>query len=123
MEFLKNMCSFHHIVFETKYSRNRVKNEPIILDNQKRIIIAKAIKEVEQGYQFKIITGNILPDHIHLIILTWHLAISKIVNLIKGYSSYKSNQLLDYTVKGSGRQNNLWSRRYSNTLIKSKRQF
>jgi putative transposase len=73
----------YHIVWITKY-RKRVLSG----------IIAERVREIIRGvckeHEVEIIKGHISQDHIHMFVsVPPHLAISKLVQYLKGKSSYK----------------------------------
>ena len=95
----------YHIVWITKY-RKRVLSG----------IVAERARELLRGickeHEVEIIRGHISSDHVHLFVsVPPHLAISKLVQYLKGKSSYKmlqENQQLSKMFWGR----HLWGRGY-----------
>lgn len=76
----------YHIVFITKYRKKLLVG---LLGERIREMIRGICKE----HEVEIIRGHVSKDHVHLIVLVPpHLAISKLVQYIKGKSSYKIMQ-------------------------------
>ena len=76
----------YHIVWITKYRK------PIMSG-----LIAERIRELIRGickeHEVEILKGHVSKDHVHLFVsVPPHLAISKLVQYIKGKSSYKLMQ-------------------------------
>jgi putative transposase len=95
----------YHIVFCTKY-RYRVLNGDIA--NRCRDLI----REICSANYVDIVSGNVSPDHIHILIsVPPHLAVSKIVQYIKGKSSRKLQQEFEVLRKRYCGQH-LWARGY-----------
>jgi len=91
--------------------------KPVILNTDERTEVAKAICEVAQKNKFKILACSILPDHVHMVIADMGEDIKKIVNNIKGYSSFHVNRTLKGTVQGGGRQLHLWSKSFNDSYL------
>ena len=95
----------YHIVWITKY-RKRVLSG----------VVAERVREVIRGickeHEVEIIKGHVSPDHVHMFVsVPPHLAISKLVQYLKGKSSYKmlqENQPLSKMFWGR----HLWGRVY-----------
>jgi len=79
-------------------------------------VVAERVRELIRGickeHEVEIIKGHISQDHVHLFVsIPPHLAISKLVQYLKGKSSYKmmqENQLLSKAFWGR----HLWGRGY-----------
>jgi REP element-mobilizing transposase RayT len=110
----------YQLTFETKYSRRRSKDRrilPVILCNEERILIATTIVEIANKHQLKIFATAILPDHVHIVIDYRKEEISRLINIIKGYTSFVLNRALKGTVQGNGRQRVLWAGGYNQSFI------
>ena len=73
----------YHIVWITKYHKKVLSG-----------VIAERVREILRGickeHEVEIIKGYISQDHIHMFVsVPPHLAISKLVQYLKGKSSYK----------------------------------
>ena len=95
----------YHIVWITKY-RKRILSG--IVAERVRDLVRSICKE----HEVEIIKGHVSPDHIHMFVSVLpHLAISKLVQYLKGKSSYKmlqDNKLLSKIFWGC----HLWGRGY-----------
>ena len=73
----------YHIVWITKYRKKVLKG-----------IVAERVRELIRGickeHEVEILKGHVSQDHVHLFVsVPPHLAISKLVQYLKGKSSYK----------------------------------
>ena len=76
----------YHIVWITKYRKKILSG---VIAEQVRELIRKICKE----HDVEIIKGHVSEDHIHLFVsVPPHLAISKLIQYLKGKSSYKLMQ-------------------------------
>lgn len=95
----------YHVVWITKYRKKVLSG-----------VIAERVRELLRGickeHEVEILQGHISVDHVHLFLsVPPHLAISKLVQYLKGKSSYKmlqENQLLSKMFWGR----HLWGRGY-----------
>lgn len=95
----------YHIVWITKYRKKVMMG-----------IIAERVRELLRGickeHDVEILKGHVSKDHVHLFVsVPPHLAISKLVQYLKGKSSYKllmENKQLSKMFWG----NHLWARGY-----------
>jgi len=76
----------YHIVWITKYRKKILRG-----------IIAERLRELIRGicneHEVEILKGHVSSDHVHLLLsVPPHLAISKLVQYMKGKSSYKMMQ-------------------------------
>jgi len=109
MEYKKGSHSVYqlqyHIVFCTKY-RYRVLTGDI--GRRARALI----KEICATNYVDVLSGNVCPDHVHLLIsVPPHISVSKIVQYIKGKSSRKLQQEYSELKKRYWGQH-LWARGY-----------
>jgi len=93
--------------------------EPVVLDEASRSIIAEAIAEKIQEKQYRVLAVNVLADHVHCVVVCEEDDGADIVQQLKGYSSHQHNRLLQLSVQDEGRQNKLWAKGSSQTLIES----
>ena len=100
------VCALHaHLVFVTKYRRNAL-SEPAIRDLSR--IFAKVCKDFEA----ELIECNGEDDHVHLLIVyPPKVALSKLVNSLKGVSSRLLRKQFPELEKRYWK-NVLWSRSY-----------
>ena len=76
--------------------------------------IATEVEEIirsEDTRSYCLRAWTVMPNHIHIVVDIWQTPLSKLLNLWKGRSSRKANQLL-------GRTGPFWEREYFDTLIK-----
>ena len=95
----------YHVVWITKYRK------PVMVG-----LVAERVRELLRGickeHEVEILRGHVSKDHVHLFVsVPPHLAISKLVQYLKGKSSYKllsENQQLSKAFWGR----HLWGRGY-----------
>ena len=76
----------YHIVWITKYRKK-------VLGGQVGIRIRELIREICKRNNVEILRGHVSKDHVHLFVsVPPHLAVSKLVQYLKGKSSYKLMQ-------------------------------
>jgi putative transposase len=76
----------YHIVWVTKYRKK-------VLGGHIGIRIRELVREICKKHNVEILKGHVSKDHVHLFVsVPPHLAISKLVQNIKGKSSYKLMQ-------------------------------
>lgn len=117
-------CQIHLLTFVTKYSRAPseeialkrydammdIGREPLVFDSLWSELIWNALKKQMQNIWIKVIAGNVLPDHAHMIIDSNNKGISEIVQKLKGYSAYLYNR----SIQRSGPVRATW---YSDTYL------
>ena len=83
----------YHLIFSTKYRK------PYFLNHEK--MIKRAFKTSSIKMNFIVKQVNIMPDHIHLFIKCKvnHYSVPKIVQQLKGYSSYYVRKNSTYAKK------------------------
>ena len=95
----------YHIVFCTKYRCQ-------VLCGDIAARCREIIREVCSANYIDIISGNIGPDHVHMLIsIPPHISVSKAVQYIKGKSSRKLQQEFEKLKKRYWGQH-MWSRGY-----------
>ena len=121
-------CQFHLLTFATKYSRipkegialrrynaaMETWREPLVLDISKFWLLWDAFNEQAQKLWIKIIAGNIIPDHVHLVIDRNEKSIPGIAQKLKGYSARLYNKALQ-------RSGPVWAVGYSDTYLDNER--
>ncbi len=76
----------YHIVWITKYRKE-------VLGGQIGIRVRELVREICKRQDVEIIRGHVSREHVHLFVsVPPHLAISKLVQYLKGKSSYKLMQ-------------------------------
>ena len=76
----------YHIVWITKYRKK-------VLGGQVGIRIRELIREICKRNNVEILRGHVSKDHVHLFVsVPPHLAVSKLLQYLKGKSSYKLMQ-------------------------------
>ena len=118
MSNFKRYYQDNNVVFITivTYTRN-----PILVDNIE--IIRDALKEIK--YNFKIIAGIVLPDHIHMLIQTDKAEnFPKFITLFKVNVSKKlpfnNNQTEEQKQR---REKGIWQRKYYDHIIRDEKDF
>jgi REP element-mobilizing transposase RayT len=84
--------------------------QPLILDPVSSELIWNAFNEQAQKLWIKIIIGNVLPDHVHIVIDSNNKDISKIVNLLKWYGAHLYNHIFQHNGP-------IWADWYSDTYL------
>jgi hypothetical protein len=65
--------------------------EPLIFSAEDQLFIAEKIAEAIKRYSLSVITFNVLPDHIHLVILAkTEKGLGEYIRKIKGFTSFES---------------------------------
>ncbi|MFP4529586.1 MAG: Eco57I restriction-modification methylase domain-containing protein, partial [Candidatus Kapaibacterium sp.] len=121
----KELQAFH-ITWATRNSRisermiltNAQKGEPVYLDEKMIKIVIGAIEEKVREEGLRILAVNVLPDHVHLILVCEEKETEEIVRKLKGYASYRIGRELKLSVAGEGRTTRIWARGYSATGIR-----
>ncbi len=73
----------YHIVWITKYRKK-------VLGGEVGKRVRELVREICKGNDVEILKGHVSKDHVHLFVsVPPHLAISKLVQYLKGKSSYK----------------------------------
>jgi len=122
--------NIHHLTFVTKYSRipseeialkryNAVMEtwrEPLLFDSNECELIGNALIDQAKKLWITIVVGNILPDHVHIVIYNTDKPTSEIIQKLKGYSSYIYNHVLQH-------EGPVWARWYSDMCIEDKEYF
>ena len=95
----------YHVVWTTKYRKK-------VLTGEVGIRLRELVRQVCAANDVIILSGSIQSDHAHLLVsVPPHLAVSKLMQLIKGRSSRKLLQEFEHLNKAFwGRH--LWSRGY-----------
>lgn len=95
----------YHIVWITKYRKN-------VLGGQTGIRVRELVREICKRNNVEILKGHVSKDHVHLFVsVPPHLSICKLVQYLKGKSSYKlmeENKQLSRLFWGR----HLWARGY-----------
>lgn len=125
---MTDSCQFHHVIFVTKYSRipseekallryyaiMETGKEALIFDINWSELIWTTIQKQAQKLWIKIIAGNVLHDHVHIIIDSNNRSISEIVQKLKGSTSYIYNRTFNH--KGP-----VWAVWYSDTYLNNEK--
>ncbi len=105
--------------------------EPVILNDDSRLIIADSLAEKIQEKHYKVLAVNVLVDHVHCVVVCEKNDVADIVQQLKGYSSHRHNRLLQLSADDShqynrllqlsaadrGRQTKLWAKGSSQTEL------
>ena len=95
----------------TRYNINT--GEPLIFSPEEQIIIAEKIAEACRKYNIKVVSWNILPDHVHMIISAKsEKELNEHIRRIKGYSSRAFNK-----VKGFDERRIVWAQKFNRRPI------
>jgi cobyrinic acid a,c-diamide synthase len=64
--------------------------EPLIFSAEDQLFIAEKIAEAIKRYSLSVITFNVLPDHVHLVILAkTEKELGEYIRKIKGFTSFE----------------------------------
>ncbi|MBD2393974.1 transposase [Cyanobacterium aponinum FACHB-4101] len=89
------------------------KGEPLIFNEENRIFIAEKILESVKNYNLNVITFNVLPDHVHLIIgANTEKELSENIRKIKGFTSFQF-QRFNHWEKGQ----KIWAQKFHREVI------
>lgn len=127
------MDKIYHITWATKYSRasNRLiqlgikkakTKEPIILTPEMRTFAHKTLTQKIVNKRYNVIALNVLPDHVHCILICENTSRSNIIKILKGYSAYMLAKHFRFSNSGQGQQSNIWEKRHNYKVLKSLQQ-
>ena len=116
----------HHITWVTHNSRVSERmvevkakhGKPVIMDQETQSVVVDAIIEKAEEMNIPIMAMNILSDHVHILLACREDGLEKIVQGLKGYSSYQVGRRLKSSVADGGRQQTLWAKHFSDTHIR-----
>jgi REP element-mobilizing transposase RayT len=117
-------ATYNTRISEERYEAGMRLEEGIYLNDTERAIIWKFIMEKIKSENYFVETLNVLSDHCHAVL--WcrdedHLKC--VIQDLKGYSSYCYSRQLKRSVAGGGRQNKIWAKSFSSTLLENERRF
>lgn len=102
-------CTFllhAHLVFVTKY-RHRV------FEDRHLVRMEEVMRSVCEDFEVELVEFNSEPDHVHLLVnFPPKVALSKLVNSLKGVSSRRMRQEFPELVQHYWRAQQLWSGSY-----------
>ena len=89
-------CKAFNITWVTHNSRRRETDmpsktqgeEPVILDYEDRQAVAQILAERIKEKKYRVLAMNVLEDHVHILLVAEQNEVPKIVQDLKGYSSY-----------------------------------
>jgi type I restriction-modification system DNA methylase subunit/REP element-mobilizing transposase RayT len=87
--------------------------EPFVLNGEDLLLMAEKIAEAIQKYRVPVVTWNVLPDHVHMIVGARDVAsLDECVRKIKGYASYAFGRARDLEKGG-----HIWAQKYNHWII------
>ncbi len=97
------------------------KGKPFEMDVPMRDMIVGYLenKIIEMKQQIRVLALNVLPDHVHMLMVCGEEEVTETVRKLKGYSSHELCRELKLSVAGGGKQNKIWAKSFSKTNIKS----
>ena len=118
MSNFKRYYQDNNIVFITVVTYNR---QPILIDNIE--LLRNSLRLIK--YNYKIIAGVVMPDHIHLLIQTDNSnTYSKIIASFKSNFSKNLPQNLNQTeTQLKRREKGIWQRKYYDHIIRDENDF
>lgn len=88
-------------------------DEPLIFSAEDQIFIAEKIVEAIKRYSLFVITFNVLPDHVHLVILAkTEKELGEYIRKIKGFTSFEFQRSRNWE-KGQS----VWGQKFNRKLI------
>jgi len=111
-------------ISEERYEAGMRLKEGIYLDDIERLIIWKLLMEKVNYEKYFFEALNVLSDHCHAVL--WcrnENQLKRVIHKLKGYSSYRYSRQLKQSVAGEGRQNKLWAKSFSSTLLENEKRF
>ncbi|MBQ2983537.1 MAG: transposase [Candidatus Gastranaerophilales bacterium] len=114
MSNFKRYYQDNNIVFVTIVTYDR---KPILIENID--LLRESLKKIK--YDFNIIAGVVLPDHLHLLISTKKSEnFSKIISSFKAYFSMRLSKNYTQTLEQlNRREKGVWQRKYYDHVIRS----
>jgi REP element-mobilizing transposase RayT len=117
-------ATYNTRISEERYEAGMRLGEGIYLDDKKRVIIWKFLIEKINCKNYFIEALNVLSDHCHAVLWCRDEAELKcIIHDLKGYSSHHYSRQLKLSVAEGGRQNKLWAKSFSSTLLENEKRF
>ena len=87
--------------------------EPLIFSSEDQLFIAEKIAEAIKRYSLSIVTFNVLPDHVHLVILAkTEKELGEYIRKIKGFTSFEFQRSRNWE-KGQS----VWGQKFNRKLI------
>jgi len=134
--FRRRHLKAYHVTWVTHNSRvsecmvevKAKHGEPVLMNQETQSIVIDAIIEKAEKMNVPIMAFNILHDHVHLVLACEESELEKVVQGLKGYSSYQvgrqdSSRRLKSSVQGGGRQQTLWAKHYNKSFLESEEKF
>ena len=103
--------------------------EAVWLNEQKEVIVTRAILEIVKEYNLNVLAYNICGDHMHMMLVCEKKEINEIVAKIKGRSSYVLNRGVNPSGQkaapkyADGTRIPTWTRKFNTSFINSDEKF
>ena len=124
--FRRKELKAYHITWVTRNSRvseeivkfGKKGGVPVLMDEAAQEIVTEAILEKAEMMNIPVMALSVLSDHVHILIACEESELEKVVQELKGYSSFVLGRRLKSSVAGLGRQRKHWAKGYSATYIR-----
>ena len=124
--FRRKELKAYHITWVTRNSRvseeivkfGKKGGVPVLMDEAAQEIVTEAILEKAKMMNIPVMALSVLSDHVHILIACEESELEKVVQELKGYSSFVLGRRLKSSVAGLGRQRKHWAKGYSATYIR-----
>ncbi len=101
--------------------------KPVLFTLEERNLLADILAERIRMKKYRVLALNVLQDHVHLLLAAEEEEVTKIIDDLKGYSSYTFNRIQEKTTANeaaggltpASRKNirKRWSRKYNTDLV------
>ena len=124
--FRRKELKAYHVTWVTRNSRvseeivkfGKKGGVPVLMDEAAQEIVTEAILEKAKMMNIPVMALSVLSDHVHILIACEESELEKVVQELKGYSSFVLGRRLKSSVAGLGRQRKHWAKGYSATYIR-----
>lgn len=138
---LQKQRKLFHITWGTYNSRYREEDisvpskeqKPVLLTLDERNRMADILAERIRMKEYRVLALNVLQDHVHLLLAAEEEEVDRIIDDLKGYSSYTFHReqeeataklpTFEETASDTKSPRKLWQRKYHTILIENKMQF
>ncbi|MCW1735164.1 transposase [Anaerorudis cellulosivorans] len=138
---LQKQRKLFHITWGTYNSRYHYDEAPypskepetVLLTLEERNLLADILAERIRMKKYRVLALNVLQDHVHLLLAAEEEEVDRIIDDLKGYSSYTFHReqeeataklpTFEETASDTKSPRKLWQRKYHTILIENKMQF
>ena len=75
-----------------KHSRERLREEPIVLSNDCRSVVEKTIHEVCNYRKWRLLAVNVRSNHVHVVLIAPDTTPERVMNTFKSWASRRLNE-------------------------------